>query len=714
MVEKEDEDMFDIKSLKIYEKCQYRKNLVAGEYPFGETKLQEFFGKNVTLHTIVGKNGSGKSSLLDIMFRMVNNVGAVMCKQESRDASAKVRYARHIYADLEYEKTSEDSDNDGMHHCKLCCRDTSLWIEFDSKVYWLSDGVLRGHSEEIDTYYDRIKADRGDNCFYDLSDMRSLENKRLLGELLFYTVATNYSMLGFQSADYDDEDSLEWDDNIFVTTSDGQYIVTSDDMYVTVADWVKKKNWLKGVFHKNDGYMCPIVLNPFRDDGNINMDTEAALTVNRLSALLISERMDKHPLIEDYCLDYISYDRKKDFYLRFKPMYEKPDKDDPDQEKKNMLADGGDLKLFKIASGKKNTISWIVLDELGFPMTGELSDTEAYLRLYLVYKILNIAATYPIYEEFRQFGDINKVFGVAARGTKKRPLLRQLVRRIKLRDTHIEQKVHQTLRFLGRIEAAKAKDPQFDTNWLEVCFTFDEYRSKLNVPFEFASVEDCLGALPPNIFWQTIYMKRWDIEKNDWDYGIPFKRMSSGQKQMLYQLSTLIYHLLNLKSVPRSQVHYSQLSIVLDEIEVCFHPEYQRMFISRLLELLVDRLHLNEAFDIHLMMTTHSPFILSDIPNELISYLEKGHQLTKGELEERKIRKPMAGNISELLHQSFFLHEGFIGEYARKKILSLVEYLKTGTAGGDRWDDEQAKLFIEGISEPYISKQLKMLYDSRL
>lgn len=708
------ENMFDIKILKIYEKCQYRKNLEAGEYPFGETKLKEFFGKNVTLHTIVGKNGSGKSSLLDILFRMVNNVGAVMCKQESRDASAKVRYARHIYADLEYEKTFEDAADGGIHHCKLCCRDTSLWIEFDSKVYWLSDGSLRGASEENDTYYDSIKEGYSDEDFYDISDLRPLENKRLLGKLLFYTVATNYSMLGFQSADYDDEDSLEWEDEIFVVTDEHAYVVTDDGKFVVTSDWVKKKNWLKGVFHKNDGYMCPIVLNPFRDGGKINMDTEAALTVNRLSALLISERMDKQPLIEDYCLDYISYDRKKDFYLRFKPMYEKPDKDDPDQEKKNLLADGGDLKLFKIASGKKNTISWIVLDELGYPMTEGLSDTEAYLRLYLVYKILNIAATYPFYEEFKRFGDINKVFGVSVKGYGKRSLLRQLVQRVELRDTHIEQKVHQTLRFLGRIDAAKAKDQQFDTSWLEGSFTFDDYRRKLDVPFEFASVEDCLGALPPNIFWQTIYMKRWDTEKNEWEYGIPFKRMSSGQKQMLYQLSTLIYHLLNLKSVPRSLVHYSQVSIVLDEIEVCFHPEYQRMFISRLLELLVDRLHLNEAFDIHLMMTTHSPFILSDIPNELISYMEKGHQLTKGELEERKIRQPMAGNISELLHQSFFLHKGFIGEYARKKILSLVEYLKTGTADNDRWDDEQAKLFIDGISEPYISKQLRMLYDSRL
>lgn len=708
--------MFDIKSLIIYEKCQYRKNLEEGEYLFGKTNLKEFFGKNVSLHVIVGKNGSGKSSLLDIMFRMVNNVGAVMCKQETRDASAKVRYARHIYADLEYEKSFEDVDNEKdneIHHYKLCCRDTSLWIELDSNIYWLSDGALREVSEEKDMYYDGIKEKCFDKNFLDLSDMQPLEHKRLLGELLFYTVATNYSMLGFQSADYDDEDSLEWDENIYVTTSDGLYIVTSDDKYVTVADWIEKKNWLDGVFHKNDGYMCPIVLNPFRDDGKINMDTEAALTVNRLSALLISERMDKHPLIEEYYLDYISYNRKKDFYLKFKPIYEKPDKDAPDQEKKNLLADGGDLKLFKIASAKKNTISWMVLDELGYPMTDGLSDTEAYLRLYLVYKILNIAAVYPFYKEFKKVGDINNIFGVSARGTKRRPLLRQLVQRVRSRNTHIEQKVHQTLLFLEKIKTAKEKDPQFDTSWLERCFTFDEYRRKLDVPFEFASIENCLEALPPNIFLQTIYMKRWDAERSEWKYGIPFKRMSSGQKQMLYQLSTLIYHLLNLKSVPRNQVHYYQLSIVLDEIEVCFHPEYQRMFICRLLELLVDRLHLNEVFGIHLMMTTHSPFILSDIPNELISYMEKGHLLTKDELEVRKIRPPMAGNISELLHQSFFLHKGFIGEFARKKILSLVKYLKDGDAGVDHWDRAQAKQFIEGISEPFIYKQLKMLYEMK-
>jgi hypothetical protein len=149
---------------------------------------------------------------------------------------------------------------------------------------------------------------------------------------------------------------------------------------------------------------------------------------------------------------------------------------------------------------------------------------------------------------------------------------------------------------------------------------------------------------------------------------------------------------------------------MLDEIEVCFHPEYQRMFISRLLDLLTNRLYLNISFNIHIWITSHSPFILSDIPEKNIVYMEDGHQLTDEEKKKRKILQPMAANISDLLHQSFFLHSGFIGEHARNKILSLVEFLRTDQKEFGVWDKDQAELFINGISEPFISKQLRLLY----
>ena len=707
--------MFAIKSIEIYPECRYRKNLEVGIYPMEDALLKDFFGENVLLHTIVGKNGSGKSSLLDIVFRMMNNVGAVMCKKEKREASERVCYARHIYADLNYEKSwpNEESEKDEegnlkIHICKLCIRDTALWLEYDDNLYWLSDPLLMDFSQCARLHYDQQKREYGEDHFLDYSDMRTLERKRHLAQMTFYTVATNYSMLGFQSSDYDEEDSLEWSEEIFVIDGKSGAFVTCDGKFVMDEGWVKRKNWLKGIFHKNDGYMCPIVLNPFRDGGKINMDTEAALTVSRLSALLVSERMDKHPLIEDYCLDYISYQRNKEFYLRFEPRYSKKDKDLP--EKKNLLADGGDLKLFRKAGTAQGTVSWTILNKLEKLVTKNLSDTEVYVRLYVVYKILNIAGTYPFYEKFSSLGDINAVFSLSKVTEEQEKLLDQLVHVIDIRKTHIEQKVHQALNFIDRLDSKREKDSKYDASWLEGEFNYGQYQMELGLPMQYTRIETCLEDLPPNLFWQTIYMKRVDKEGRVIESGIPFKRMSSGQKQMLYQLSTLIYHLMNLKSVTRQQVKYYHVSIVLDEIEVCFHPEYQRQFLSRMLELLCDRLHLNKRFGIHIWLTTHSPFILSDIPNELITYMENGHRLTAEELVERRIRKPMAANISELLHQSFFLHDGFIGEYARKKILSLVEFLKTGISGDDKWTREQAEIFIDGINEPFISKQLRMLY----
>ena len=68
--------MLDFTHLYIYSDCLYRKNLEEGLYPLGTFDIPEFYGKNVRLHAIVGKNGSGKSSILDIMLRMINNLGA--------------------------------------------------------------------------------------------------------------------------------------------------------------------------------------------------------------------------------------------------------------------------------------------------------------------------------------------------------------------------------------------------------------------------------------------------------------------------------------------------------------------------------------------------------------------------------------------------------------------------------------------------------------
>ena len=52
--------------------------------------------------------------------------------------------------------------------------------------------------------------------------------------------------------------------------------------------------------------------------------------------------------------------------------------------------------------------------------------------------------------------------------------------------------------------------------------------------------------------------------------------------------STIIYHILNLQSVEcdKNRVNYKNINIIFDEIEICFHPEYQREFVNGLINAL--------------------------------------------------------------------------------------------------------------------------------
>lgn len=85
---------FTICALYVGESCAHKKRLDGGWYFLNdqlkldadggivrntETKIPlNFFAPNVFVHAIAGKNGSGKSSLMDIMSRMVNNFGFML------------------------------------------------------------------------------------------------------------------------------------------------------------------------------------------------------------------------------------------------------------------------------------------------------------------------------------------------------------------------------------------------------------------------------------------------------------------------------------------------------------------------------------------------------------------------------------------------------------------------------------------------------------
>lgn len=181
--------------------------------------------------------------------------------------------------------------------------------------------------------------------------------------------------------------------------------------------------------------------------------------------------------------------------------------------------------------------------------------------------------------------------------------------------------------------------------------------------------------------------------------------LSSGERQYLFTLSAYLYHLRNIISVPENagRVKYHNVCLFLDEIELCFHPEYQRLFVANLLQSLEDN-KVTDSVNVNVILTTHSPFVLSDIPQCNILYLENGEDAR----EQMKV-KTFASNINELLAESFFLKGGFVGEFASQVVNDLANFLLEKQCKR-RWDIVSADQMIEAVGDDVVKIQLRKLF----
>jgi hypothetical protein len=66
------------------------------EYPLQD----DFFGANISISAIVGKNGSGKSSVLEFMFRMINDFSFWLVRKQRRNAAEHFYFIEDVYGDL--------------------------------------------------------------------------------------------------------------------------------------------------------------------------------------------------------------------------------------------------------------------------------------------------------------------------------------------------------------------------------------------------------------------------------------------------------------------------------------------------------------------------------------------------------------------------------------------------------------------------------------
>lgn len=144
------------------------------------------------------------------------------------------------------------------------------------------------------------------------------------------------------------------------------------------------------------------------------------------------------------------------------------------------------------------------------------------------------------------------------------------------------------------------------------------------------------------------------------------------------------------------------LLLILDEADLSLHPRWQRMYMKWLTAFC--RRYFLPMINIKLIITTHSPIILSDFPPNSVCYLRKDDN---GHISSRTGGIQTFGNhIHTLCMDSFFLDEcGTMGAFAQEKLGAIAELLLTQRNGNNEIRD--IKTIISYVGEGLLREKLE-------
>jgi len=148
--------------------------------------------------------------------------------------------------------------------------------------------------------------------------------------------------------------------------------------------------------------------------------------------------------------------------------------------------------------------------------------------------------------------------------------------------------------------------------------------------------------------------------------------MSSGERAMLNFYSwVILFKDFNKILGNNLQKLMPNILLMIDEIDLYLHPEWQRTFLKEFLDNLQEILPEKK---IQLIITTHSPLCLSDFNKESVTYISKNETGSTIEAPEDH-DETLARDIYTLLDDGFYL-QGSMGAIASEYIRELIERIK--------------------------------------
>ncbi|MCQ2062929.1 MAG: AAA family ATPase [Fibrobacter sp.] len=575
--------MFTIDSLEILSECDksLRKNIKPGTYYFNNkhegtdsviNKVPNFWGENINVQAIVGKNGSGKSTLMDLMYMAINNFSYMFERGNKRKRPG----AKEMYFVPGLQVKVHFSTDNGEY--TLECNKKSVQLKNKNGIESCPNLTLyEKDSPNEEKYTKRYDTDQ---------KIASLVKD------FFYTIVSNYSMQSFVDENYKTDIYQYWDEE------DCKEVERYTSEYLPNHDYPKSNySWISPIFHKNDGYVRSIVLNPYRDDGTVNLENEYELSKDRVCSLFLYSKIVGNKFFGKYEFEKLNIgflETHSNVSLSHSMKYVLSDwMSEPEYEYFRNIEFSSDAFInhsFEEPFAKKILEKFDIQEVTKFKESRRKCAKAAVA--YIQYKILKMILRYRDYSEFRDVFHIKVIPGSnSGLGekeiiftekiyieicTNKETKCDDLLTKILNDKSHITKKIRRTINFLkldlGIIPEFKQDDkgrPWFYTG----IFHLDDFTKKFdhksvffnkNGDFDSSNIKNWISpqiiddCLPPPIFdWKLIlnkYDENEEIIKVDKDeIGNIYEKCENGK----YKKNGIE---IDAKEVPNLEIPYNQLS----------------------------------------------------------------------------------------------------------------------------------------------------------